>query len=74
MIFQDTMDKFAKGKPWIRSATPLYDVFEPTFVQHGLELEDNLRHLVFDMERWQSMGGSVSNAQDALSKHFQKHS
>jgi hypothetical protein len=51
---------------------PLYDMFKPTYVQCGLELEDNLGHLIFGTDTWQSMGSNVSSAQDPLTKYFQK--
>jgi hypothetical protein len=41
------MEKFSRGDLWIRSMAPLYDVFEPTFVQCGLECDENLGHLIF---------------------------
>jgi hypothetical protein len=71
-FLQETMGKFSQGEPWVRSSAPLYDVFEPTFVQCALEREDNLGHLVFGTETWKSMGGHVSNGQDPLTSHFRK--
>jgi hypothetical protein len=64
------MDKFSQGEPWVCSSAPLYNVFEPTFVQCALKREDNLGHLVFGTETWKSMGGHVSNGQDPLTYTF----
>jgi hypothetical protein len=71
-FFQETMEKLSQGEPWVCSTAPLYDVFEPTFIQCVLEQVVNLGHLVFGRDGWKSMGSYVSKAQDPLTLYFQK--
>ena len=46
------MNDYTGGDLWVHTDIPLYEVFEPTYVQCGLKLEDNLGHLVFGTDTW----------------------
>lgn len=62
------------GEMWARDSVPLFDVFEPTYVQSALELTQaaglNWGPLVFGQEAWRAMGGNPIFSNDPLTQHF----
>ncbi|KAJ7429906.1 hypothetical protein B0H11DRAFT_2140501 [Mycena galericulata] len=59
---------------WGRDSRPkLFDVFEPSFVAAGLQLEHNLGHLIFGEDVWIALGGKRCLIDDPITALYRKH-
>lgn len=58
---------------WYRNMVPLYDTFEPEYIQAAFESDLPLGELIFGSEEWAHLGGKPG-IEDPLTQLFRKHS
>lgn len=57
---------------WYRDMVPLYDTFEPEYIQVALESDLPLGELIFGPTNWVFLGGKPG-IEDPLTQYFGKH-
>ncbi|KAL0955282.1 hypothetical protein HGRIS_004172 [Hohenbuehelia grisea] len=58
---------------WNMETTPQYDIFEPGYLQKAFEVFPGWGRLVFGDQEWIALGGTIPEADDALTSLFRKH-
>lgn len=70
---QRTLNSLAgEDKVWYRDRVPLYDTFEPEYIQVALESGLPLGELIFGRVEWVLLGGKPG-IEDPLTQYFGKH-
>lgn len=55
---------------WYRDMDGPDHAFEPTGIQARLQADNNLGHLIFGNNEWQTLGGVTSSSSDPLTEYF----
>lgn len=61
-----------EDKVWYRDMVPLYDTFEPEYIQTALESDLPLGELIFGSAEWIFLRGKPGT-EDPLTQYFKKH-